>query len=35
MPHRAMRKEGFPLGINALDNAGNSQAPGGLFTPKA
>ena len=30
MPQRAMRKEGFPPGINGLDNAGNSRATGGL-----
>jgi hypothetical protein len=35
MPRRAMRKEGFPPGINALDNAGNSRATGGLIHPNA
>ena len=29
MPQRAMRKEGFPPGVNGLDNAGNSRATGG------
>jgi hypothetical protein len=32
MPHRAMQKRVSPEGKNALDNAGNSRATGGLFT---
>ena len=35
MPHRAMQKRVSPERENALDNAGNSRAPGGPTHPKA